>query len=250
MKILGIIPARYASSRFPGKPLADIAGKPMIERVYDRCRKAKSLSDVVVATDDKRIFDAVEKFGGNVILTSGYHLNGTSRCAEVLENYKTDENFDVIINIQGDEPLIHPEQIDELASLFSNSEIELATLVKRETDLTLLENGHIVKAFPDDHAVAVAFYRIIEEENLLNRIKADGFFYKHIGIYGFKAMTLQKIVTLSPTEHEQTFHLEQYRWLDNGYTIKTGITPFESRSVDTPEDAVEVSQIIRHSQPA
>ncbi len=250
MKILGVIPARYASSRFPGKPLVDIVGKPMIQRVFEQCQQAESLADVVVATDDKRIFDVVEKFGGNVILTSEYHLNGTSRCAEVLENYKTDENFDVVINIQGDEPLIHPGQINELASLFSDKGVELATLIKKETDLSLLGNKHIVKAVPDDHAIAVAFFRIIEEKNLTEKITADGFFHKHIGIYGFTASTLQKIVTLKPTEHEQTFHLEQYRWLDNGYKIKMGITQFESMSVDTPEDAANVSKIIRHSLPA
>ncbi|MFN8237662.1 MAG: 3-deoxy-manno-octulosonate cytidylyltransferase [Chitinophagales bacterium] len=249
MKILGIIPARYASSRFPGKPLTDIAGKPMIERVYEQCLKANSLNDVVVATDDKRIYATVEKFGGNAILTSEHHLNGTSRCAEVLENYKTTERFDVVINIQGDEPMIHPEQMDELASLFRTDDVELGTLVKKETDLSLLNNRNIVKAILDKNAFAVTFWRVSSDENLLHTINKDGFFYKHIGIYGFKAATLRKIALLAPTENEQNLHLEQYRWLDKGYHIKTGITQFESISVDTPEDAEKVSQIIRHLPP-
>ena len=246
LKILGIIPARYASSRFPGKPLADIAGKPMIVRVYEQCNKANSISDIVVATDDTRIYDVVEKFGGNVIMTSEHHLNGTSRCAEVLENYKISEKFDVVINIQGDEPIIQPEQLDELASLFSDNDIKLGTLVKKETDFSQLRNRHIVKATLDNNMYAMTFWRVSSDENLIHTIQKEGFFYKHIGIYGFKANTLRKIVALPPTENEQELHLEQYRWLDNGYQLKTGITQFESISVDTPEDAERVSAIIKH----
>lgn len=233
LKILGIIPARYESSRFPGKPLAIIDGKTMIQRVYEQCKKAESLSNVIVATDDERIFNIVAGFGGNVLMTSTTHENGTARCAEVLE--KTTAQFDFVINIQGDEPLINPEQINELASLFEDVNAEIITQVKKEKDLTLLENRNIVKALLDENQYAVDFKR-----NLQNTIHDSTFFYKHIGIYGFKAEVLGKIVQLQATANELEHHLEQLRWLDNGFKIKAGITTFESISVDTEEDLQRV----------
>lgn len=242
LKISGIIPARYASSRFPGKPLADIDGKTMIQRVYEQCLKARSLQHVMVATDDTRIYDAVAAFGGNVQMTSSAHLNGTSRCAEVAET--TTEHYDYIINIQGDEPLINPEQLNELAALFEDEDVQIATQVKRETDLSLLENPNVVKTILDENNFALDFKRIINDETSLANIRHTGYFYKHIGIYGFKTNILVKLVQLAPTENELRHHLEQLRWLDNGFKIKAGITAYESLSVDTADDLEKVRKTL------
>lgn len=250
MKILGIIPARYDSARFPGKPLAMIAGKTMIQRVYEQSKKAKSLTNVIVTTDDDRIAKEVERFGGNVCKSIEQHQNGTSRCAECAESNncppKQDFNYNYIINIQGDEPLINPDQIDELASLFKDTNVSIATQVKKETDLSLLHNSNIVKAILDEHNFAVNFKRSIDDKELLDQIYKSGFFYKHIGIYGFKINLLIKLVKLAPTENELHHHLEQLRWLDYGFKIKAGITEYESISVDTKEDLERVLKILNH----
>lgn len=235
MQIIGIIPARYASSRFPGKPLVEINGKVMIHHVYEQCMKSKYLSKIIIATDDQRIYDAVISFGGEVYLTSTEHLNGTSRCAEVVQQLTTVPEF--VLNIQGDEPLIHPNQIDLLIELFINDkQLDIATLIKKEYNIQLLHNQNIVKAISNNNGYISDFKRIINT-NLI-------FFYKHIGIYGFKTKILQEIVKLPPSERELIQHLEQLRWLDNGYTIKGAITQEESISVDTPEDLKKVQEII------
>lgn len=233
MKILGIIPARYASSRFPGKPLVAIDGKTMIQRVYEQCLKADSLTDVIVATDDTRIYNEVNGFGGNAMMTSSEHLNGTSRCAEALKKYIEVNkcSFDFVINIQGDEPFIQPEQIDELSLLFSDTSATIFTQAKKNTNLELLSNPNIVKAILDDSNFAINFKRIITT----NKIQ-QAFFLKHIGIYGFKADILSDIIKLSPTQNELENQLEQLRWLDYRYKIKVGITEYESISIDTKED--------------
>lgn len=238
VKILGIIPARYDSARFPGKPLALIAGKPMIQRVYEQCKKVESLTNVIVATDDERIYNVVKEFGGHVMMTSSEHLNGTSRCAEALE--KLNEAYEFVINIQGDEPLINPNQIDELAALFQDANAEIVTQVKKETDLSLLENKNIVKAILDEDDFATDFKRVISNSSEINSDQAIQYFFKHVGIYGFRADVLQRIVTLAPTQHELEHHLEQLRWLDNGFKIKAGITAYESISVDTKDDLEKV----------
>lgn len=233
MKILGIIPARYASSRFPGKPLVAIDGKTMIQRVYEQCLKADSLTDVIVATDDTRIYNEVNRFGGNAMMTSSDHLNGTSRCAEALKNYIEVNkcSFDFVINIQGDEPFIQPEQIDELSLLFSDTSATIFTQAKKNTNLELLSNPNIVKAILDDSNFAINFKRIITTNEI-----QQAFFLKHIGIYGFKADILSDIIKLSPTQNELEHQLEQLRWLDYRYKIKVGITEYESISIDTKED--------------
>ena len=238
MKILGIIPARYESTRFPGKPLADIAGKPMIQHVHERCLQTKTLSKIIVATDNQLIYDNVISFGGEVCMTSTNHLNGTSRCAEVLSYSELVEEYDYIINIQGDEPLINPIQIDELTHLFEDANAQIITQVKKEKDLSLLENPNIVKAIFDDNQYATDFVRTISHSTF-----TDTYFHKHIGIYGFKSTILKKIVNLSPTQNELNFQLEQLRWLDNGYKIKVGITEYESVSVDTLEDLEKVRNL-------
>ena len=233
MKIVGIIPARYESSRFPGKPLAMISGKSMIQRVYEQAKKATSLTEVYVATDDERIIKEVETFGGQVIMTAKEHLNGTSRCAEALEILN--KSFNYIINIQGDEPLINPLQINELASLFLDEHAEIITQVAIETDLSLLENKNIVKAILDKDCYALDFKRKLSESTLVSSS-----FFRHVGIYGFKTDVLKKIVQLTPTKNELEEHLEQLRWIDNKFIIKSGITKYKSISIDTKEDLRKV----------
>ncbi len=238
MKIIGIIPARYASTRFPGKPLASIMGKTMIKRVYYQCLKSIYLDNLIVATDDERIYNEVKSFRGNVIMTSTEHLNGTSRCAEAIS--KLPEKYDYVINIQGDEPLIHPEQIDTLGKIFfKDADIEIATLVKKETDVSLLENRHIVKAIVNKQFYAVDFKRELTT--------TENFLYKHIGIYGFQTNILQELVQLPPSENEIKYQLEQLRWLDNGYRIKAGLTEHESISVDVPEEVEKIEQVLKIS---
>ena len=233
MKIVGIIPARYESSRFPGKPLAMISGKSMIQRVYEQAKKATSLTEVYVATNDERIFKEVETFGGQVIMTAKEHLNGTSRCAEALEILN--KSFNYIINIQGDEPLINPLQINELASLFLDEHAEIITQVAIETDISLLENKNIVKAILDKDCYALDFKRKLSESTLVSSS-----FFRHVGIYGFKTDVLKKIVQLTPTKNELEEHLEQLRWIDNKFIIKSGITKYKSISIDTKEDLRKV----------
>lgn len=237
MKILGIIPARYASTRFPGKPLTDIGGKTMIRRVYEQAKKASKLSEVIVATDDERIADEIKKHGGNVVMTSGDHQSGTDRCAEAVK--KIPGEWNAVINIQGDEPFILPEQINLLASLFENPETEIGTLVKKLSDPADLDNPNTMKVVLDIHGngmyfsrSAIPFVRGAEKKDWLQK----NFFYKHIGIYGYRADVLQKLTLLPRGKLELAESLEQLRWLENGYKIKTAFTELETISVDSPED--------------
>jgi 3-deoxy-manno-octulosonate cytidylyltransferase (CMP-KDO synthetase) len=223
--IVGIIPSRYASTRFPAKPLVDIAGKSMIQRVYEQASKATSLKDVIVATDDQRIFDHVIGFGAKVVMTSSAHQSGTDRCAEVLEGL---EDVDVIVNIQGDEPFIEPEQIDQLAACFENPETQIATLCKKIEDEEDLLSDTVVKVDRTSANDALNFSRKAFS-SLINS-------YKHIGIYAYRTDTLKVISKLPQTERELTERLEQLRWLDNGFGIQLAETEHESNSVDTPED--------------
>ncbi|MFT4980972.1 MAG: 3-deoxy-manno-octulosonate cytidylyltransferase (CMP-KDO synthetase) [Bacteroidia bacterium] len=224
-KIVGIIPSRYASTRFPGKPLVDIAGKSMIQRVYEQTSKASSLSDVIVATDDQRIFNHVQSFGGKVVLTSDKHESGTDRCAEVISNL---EGVDVVINIQGDEPFIEPEQIDQLAACFDNPKTKIATLTKKlETEVDLLNNT-VVKVDKSSTGQALNFSR-----KGFSSLETS---YKHIGIYAYRVDTLKIIAKLPQSQRELDEKLEQLRWLDNGFEIQLAETEHESNSVDTPED--------------
>ncbi|GAB4133867.1 MAG: 3-deoxy-manno-octulosonate cytidylyltransferase [Bacteroidia bacterium] len=237
MSILGIIPARYASSRFPGKPLVGIGGKSMIRRVYEQASKASRLGAVVVATDDQRIQEEVLSFGGKVVMTGEHHRSGTDRCAETLE--KTEGKWDAVINIQGDEPFIQPEQIDLLCSLFDDASTQIGTMVKKLHDITDLDNPNIIKVVLDNEKNGLYFSRspiphlrgIPSEDRLKHH-----FFYKHIGIYGYRADVLRKITQLEPGKLEIAESLEQLRWLENGYKIRTAYTELETISVDAPED--------------
>lgn len=238
MKILGIIPARFASSRFPGKPLADIGGKSMIQRVYEQALKAKSLSKVVVATDDPRILDHVIAFGGDACMTSESHPSGTDRCFEALKKEGGVDKFDYAINIQGDEPFIDPEIIDQLSKLL-DFKTEIATAVKKITDYESLFNPNVVKAVLSMRKQCLYFSRQTvpyvrghEPETWLDH--AD--FYKHIGIYAYRSDVLEQISHIPTSILEDTEKLEQLRWLGFGYKIYATITNHESIGVDTPED--------------
>ncbi|WP_285008478.1 3-deoxy-manno-octulosonate cytidylyltransferase [Pedobacter faecalis] len=236
MKILGVIPARYASTRFPGKPLIDILGKSMIRRVYEQAIKAGSLDEVVVATDDDRIAEEVQNFGGNYIMTSSEHATGTDRCAEVVAALP---QYDVVINIQGDEPFIDPAQIDLLASCFHQEHTGLATLVKKITSADELLNVSIPKVVLNEADEAIYFSRQtipylrgVDQENWLEH----GTFYKHIGLYGYRSATLLELTKLPASALEIAESLEQLRWISAGYKIQTKTTTIETLAIDTPED--------------
>jgi len=239
MKILGIIPARYASSRFPGKPLANICGKSMIQRVYEQVSPA-SLSKVVVATDDKRIASHVTHFGGEAMLTGSQHANGTSRCLEVVEKLESNGLFfDIILNIQGDEPLIKPEQIEQLVALFHEKETEIATLahpISREEELF---DPNAVKVVTGAGKKALYFSRqaipFVRDQKPETWLQHAGYL-KHLGIYAFRTQVLKEIVLLPAGKLENTEKLEQLRWLERGYSIKVETTDYEGFGVDTPQD--------------
>lgn len=238
MKVLGIIPARYASTRFPGKPLVDVGGKSLIQRVYEQSNKSELMSDVVVATDDIRIKDHVESFGGKAILTSELHPSGTDRCAEAYLQLKIDDEYDFILNIQGDEPFIRTELIDELIELL-DFKTEIATAVKKIKDSETLEDPNVVKAVLTMRKQALYFSRQpipyvrgVERGEWLEH--AD--FFKHIGIYAFRNDILEQIVKLPLNVLENTEKLEQLRWLGYGYKIMVKETEYDSVGIDTPED--------------
>jgi 3-deoxy-manno-octulosonate cytidylyltransferase (CMP-KDO synthetase) len=237
MKILGVIPSRFASTRFPGKPLIDIDGKTMIQRVYEQAKKANSLADVVVATDDDRIFNNVKSFGGEAIMTSSSHQSGTDRCAEVSEKF--DEKYDVIINIQGDEPFIDPEQIDQLCACFKDEKTDIATLIKKIDIEEDLFNPNRPKVAIDENNFALMFSRNAIPQ-IPNLEKEEWFkqhtFYRHVGIYGYRSEVLAKISLLPVSPLEKKERLEQLRWLENDYSIKVAETEHSAIAIDSPED--------------
>ncbi|MFM7023866.1 MAG: 3-deoxy-manno-octulosonate cytidylyltransferase [Flavobacteriales bacterium] len=241
MKILGIIPARYASTRFPGKPLIDIQGKSMIQRVYEQASKCKSLSAVVVATDDDRIFSHVQSFGGKVVMTSFDHPSGTDRCMEALQKFGG--NYDVVVNIQGDEPFIQPEQLEQLISCFNSADAQIATLAKKIDIVEDLLNVNLPKIIFNQNHTALYFSRSpIPGQKTMNHkawLKAHTY-YRHIGLYGYRTEVLNEITKLQPSPLEKTESLEQLRWLEAGYTIKVGITELETVAIDTPEDLAKI----------
>lgn len=248
MNIIGIIPARYASSRFPSKPLADLGGESMIERVYKQAKKSKALSKVVVATEHKLIFDHVINFGGEACMTAEHHPSGTDRCYEALTLQK--ENFDYAINIQGDEPFIEPGQIDLLAS-YLDGQTQLATLIKKIDTLDQLHSNSEVKVTFNTRNEALYFSRAIipylqkvEEKDWLKTYD----FYKHVGMYAYRSDILKAITQLEVSPLEKVESLEQLRWMENGYTITVAKTDVETMCVDTPEE-LEIAKIyLKHQQ--
>jgi len=245
LKLLGIIPARYHSARFPGKPLAMIAGKSMIFRVYEQASKAKFLLNVIVATDDERILHVVKSFGGEAVMTSSKHRNGTERCAEALSLAIGD--YDAVINIQGDEPFIQPEQIELAASCLKEG-AAIATLVKRIENSEEYKSSSVVKALINKHSEALYFSRSplpFVSRKLSQKLFREYHFYKHIGIYGYQSSVLQTISALPPSPLEQLESLEQLRWLENGYKITVKETEYETRAIDTPEDLEQILKTLR-----
>jgi len=235
----GIIPARYASSRFPGKPLALIGDKPMIQRVYEQA--SMSLSQVYVATDDERIFDTVIAFGGKAIMTSPDHMSGTDRCAEaVLKIGETGaRSVEIVVNIQGDEPFIRPQQISQLMDCFADREVEIATLVRRAEPGEDIFNPNQPKVILNTKGDAIYFSRAAIpyfRDADRSEWSARHSYYKHIGLYAYRTGVLLKLTALSRTALEITESLEQNRWIENGYRIRTAVTEWESVGIDTPAD--------------
>ena len=247
MKFIAIIPARYASTRFPAKPLAMLGGKTVIQRVYEQV--AGVLDDAVVATDDERIYEAVKAFGGKVEMTSTAHRSGTDRCWEAY--CKQGAEYDVVVNVQGDEPFIQREQLLALKGCFENPTTQIATLVKpfsKADGVAALENPNSPKVVLDGEQRALYFSRSVipylrnvpREEWLSNHT-----FYKHIGIYAFRTEVLQAVTALPQSQLELAESLEQLRWLENGYTIGVGITEMETIGIDTPEDLARAEAFLK-----
>lgn len=247
MKFIGIIPSRYASTRFPGKPLADMLGKPMIQRVYEQVQRV--VDRLYVATEDARIETAVKAFGGNVIMTSKHHRSGTERCYEAF--CEVDDGYDVVINIQGDEPFIQPEQIELIKKCFLTPDTQIATLVNPfSTDCDVekdLFNPNSPKVVINQNKEALYFSRSVVPyiRGLENTKWTESHtFYKHIGLYAFRADVLREIVNLPQSPLELAESLEQLRWLENGYKIKVAITTCKTQGVDTPEDMEKALELL------
>ena len=247
LSVAGIIPARYASTRFPGKPLAIINGMSMIERVYRQASACKLLKTVIVATDDERISTHVKSFGGKAVMTASHHPSGTDRIAETLSILeKENEHYDIAVNIQGDEPYIRTEQIAKVIHLFANQEVEIGTLIKSIHAQDDLFNPNVVKVITDNSGRAMLFSRSAipylrgkSVENWLEHFT----YYKHIGIYAYRTEILRIIATLPPAPPEIAESLEQLRWLWNGLEIHTDVTDFETFGIDTPDDLSKLTNI-------
>ncbi len=239
MKVLGVIPARYNSSRFPGKPLIDLKGKTMIQRVYEGALKSDLLSDIIVATDDQRIVQEVERFGGKVMLTSEVHPSGTDRCGEVASKL---EGIDVVVNIQGDEPLVDYRLLNSLIAAFRDEKVNIATLGIKAVTADDIQNPNRIKVVLDKHADAMYFSR----SPIPNSVNSNGDplnnypFMRHIGLYAYRANILQELIQLEPTDLEKMESLEQLRWLYYGYKIRVIETTIETPNIDVPKDVENV----------
>ncbi len=242
--ILGVIPARYASSRFPGKPLVDILGKSMIQRVYVQAKKSKKLDEVVVATDDERIFNHVKSFGGQAVMTESNHPSGTDRCFEAFK--KSGKDFKYIINIQGDEPFIDPSQIDLLIDV-CDGKTELATLmIPVDSHEVLFDTGEVKITMNKQHEALYFSREVIPHIKGVDKKDWHKHFpyYRHVGMYAYRADILKEITTLEISSLEKAESLEQLRWVENGFKIKLAITDFDSHCIDTPEDIEKVLRLM------
>jgi 3-deoxy-manno-octulosonate cytidylyltransferase (CMP-KDO synthetase) len=235
----GIIPARYGSTRFPGKPLVKIGDKSMVRRVYEQA--LKSLDIVYVATDDERIYSAVLEFGGKVVMTSSNHHSGTDRCAEAIDKIMkvSDKKIDIVVNIQGDEPFIRPQQINLLKSCFADNKVKIATLIRKTEPGEDILNPNQVKVITDAEGNAIYFSRTaipFYRDSVASQWSVNHTFLKHIGLYAYTTTVLKKITKLPRSPLEIAESLEQNRWLENGLKIRTALTEWESISIDTPAD--------------
>lgn len=244
LKFIAIIPARYASTRFPGKPLAMLGGKPVIQRVYEEVSKV--LADVYVATDDDRIFQAVEQFGGHAVMTSPNHRSGTDRIQEAVEKIGT--QADVVINVQGDEPFIQPSQIESLCQCFDHPTTQIATLGKPFSSMESVKNENSPKIVTDNQGFAlyfsrsvIPFVRGVESSEWLSRYP----FLKHIGLYAYRRDVLREVTQLPPSSLEVAESLEQLRWLQNGYRIRVAKTDIETVGIDTPDDLARAEAFLQ-----
>jgi 3-deoxy-manno-octulosonate cytidylyltransferase (CMP-KDO synthetase) len=244
-KIAVVIPSRYASTRLPGKPLIELAGKPMIQHVYERASQA-DVTQVVVATDDERIFAIVKNFGGDVLMTSSHHLSGTDRVAEAAREI----NADIIINVQGDEPLLNPDSINQaVAPLLADDTVVMGTLAHHLTDIDDANNSNVVKVVTDKQGFALYFSRLpIPFNREQNGDRTPSGVLRHIGLYVYQAGFLQKFAKLAPTQLEQLENLEQLRALEHGYKIRVVSISQEVIGVDTPEDVVKVQEILERNK--
>lgn len=235
MRIIGVIPARFESSRFPGKPLIDLKGKSMIQRVYEGASKASGLEKVIVATDDQRIYDHVKGFGGDVVMTNSSHQTGTDRCGEVA----LDIDADVIINIQGDEPLVDYRQLDQLCEIFNDTTVDIATLgIRIPKDSEELSDPNRIKIVVDKNMNALYFSR-----SAIPFVRGHDVTYpflRHIGLYAYRKSVLMDLIKMAPTDLEKVESLEQLRWLYNGHSIRVVETDIETPNIDTPEDVKRV----------
>lgn len=249
MNIIAIIPARSASSRFPDKPLALVNGIPMVQRVYQQATKV--FDNVYVATDDERILKTVHNFGGKAVLTSKNHKSGTDRCFEALSiiSQETKTNFDILINVQGDEPYIQPEQLNQLLECFQDDSVEIATLAKRIKSKDEFLNQNMPKVVLDKNSNALYFSRMpipfSRDNEITEQFIKENRLFRHIGLYGFKISCLEKICTLQESFLEHTEQLEQLRWIEYGMKIRVTETSFETYSVDTPQDLDFINSMFR-----
>ncbi|MBU2020209.1 MAG: 3-deoxy-manno-octulosonate cytidylyltransferase [Bacteroidetes bacterium] len=239
MKVLGIIPARFASSRFPGKPLIDLKGKSMIQRVYEGAMKSTRLDEVVVATDDQRILDHVLSFGGQAMMTSTAHSSGSDRCGEVLTQF---QDFDIVVNIQGDEPLVAAEQLDQLIRAFEDKEVNIATLGIKNVSKEDLLNVNRIKLVLNAKNDALYFSRseIPSSAHASQDVLKNFPYLRHIGLYAYRSEVLKKLISLEKTKLEQIESLEQLRWLYHGFSIRVVETNIETPNIDVPEDVAKV----------
>ena len=239
MKVLGVIPARFASSRFPGKPLIDLKGKSMIQRVYEGASMSKRIDKVIVATDDQRIYKHVQDFGGEVEMTDNNHKTGTERCGEILCKY---DNYDVLINIQGDEPLVSPVQLNTLIDLFDNKSVNIGTLGIKGMTYAESKDPNRIKIVLNHLNEAIYFSRSVIPFN--QKDEDIGEYFRHIGLYAFRTEVLKELVTLSSVAIEKAESLEQLRWLYFGYKINIALTNIETPNIDVPEDVNTVLKLI------
>ncbi|MBS1763481.1 MAG: 3-deoxy-manno-octulosonate cytidylyltransferase [Bacteroidetes bacterium] len=246
---IAIIPARYSSTRFPGKPLADIGGQSMLQRVFQQTQKTNSISRIIIATDDSRILNHANDIGAEAMMTSEKHPSGTDRIAEVISKLET--SYDVVVNVQGDEPFINPSQIDELVKMFSDDKVDIGTMVKPLSSKQEYENPNVVKAVLADNGnvlyfsrSSIPYFRKGYDESTFSSVAG----YKHLGMYAYRSNILKKVATLSPSSLEEAEQLEQLRWLQNGLSIRACITQLETIAIDTPDDLQRAIMFFNNQQ--